>query len=318
MTSIPQSFVDHPLVHTSIGGGIASDSPDSLSVTVVLITVGTHQYRDQDIGALTTGDFAAVFSVETGRDNYHLEDLARRFPQVKFLVLPENATLGDCINAAVAEAATDYLLVLRDTLKITPPILNPRSLPVAVAAAPVISVPRLVTRSLQPLPVHFCPGIVKKRFTVDVSAQATEGDKTLFPFDFIGLYQREKFIALGGFDHTITAPYWQLLDFSLRAWLRGDEIRINPRIVLGYDTDFPESDTTVNAAYFRFYLKNIAPERKNTRTVIPERLFFRFWHQSRENYFDARRLFRDARRWVAANSDAFTGDIISLTEAWDS
>jgi hypothetical protein len=317
--------------HTTIGG-LESQGYADLPLAVVLLNSGNHQYRDQDMAALTQNPFASVISIETGTDNYHLEDLARRFPQVKFVLLPTGATPGECINTAAAETTGDYLLVLRESLKITPQVLTqryftqtPAEITTAVAdpSGPLVTVPRLFNRALQALPVVFTPIIHKKRFTVDLTLSASEGEKTLYPFDYIGVYNRQKLIRLGGFDPTITAPYWQLLDFSLRAWLWGERILVSPRIQLTYDTDAPETDVTVNAAYLRFYLKNIAPTRKAdpkadalTGIYIPGSALFSFWLRSRATFFDARQQFNEGRRWVSENASRFTQDIVELTGKW--
>jgi GT2 family glycosyltransferase len=178
-------------------------------------------------------------------------------------------------------------------------------------------VPRLLSSAMRPLPVRFSPVIEKKHFTVDITLAVSEAKKTLFPFDFIGLYNRRKFVEIGGFDHTITAAYWQNLDFSLRSWLWGETIVLSPRVQIAYDTDPIESDTSPNASYLRCYLKNIAPVVKSDYGYIPGSTFFSYKKRSRTGFFDAKRQFDAGRSWVEANKFRFTRDITSLCAEWE-
>jgi hypothetical protein len=265
---------------------------------------------------LLKNGFESIISIERGSDNYHIEDLSRRFPAVKFIIPHEEISVGEMINAAVSEIESEYFFVFRDTLKITPSIITPRFFDLPVKLAVLCIAPRLLSSALRPLPVRFLPAIKKKHFAVDISPVVSDGKKTLFPSDFMGLYNRRKFVALGGYDHTITAPYWQNLDFSLRAWLWGETIALTTRIQIAYDTDPPEADTSPNASYLRFYLKNIAPVVKTDYGYIPGGAFFSYRKRSRCGFFDAKQQFNDGRHWVEANKFRYMHDITSLCASW--
>jgi GT2 family glycosyltransferase len=52
---------------------------------------------------------------------------------------------------------------------------------------------------------------------------------TLYATGGSSLFDREKFLALGGFEETL-APYgWEDVELSLRAWKQGLEVRYEPR-----------------------------------------------------------------------------------------
>ena len=52
---------------------------------------------------------------------------------------------------------------------------------------------------------------------------------TLYATGGSSLFDREKFLALGGFEETM-APYgWEDVELSLRAWKQGFEVRYEPR-----------------------------------------------------------------------------------------
>jgi hypothetical protein len=317
MNIIPLIFNEKETKRTILGGTETLQNVQ-LPVSAVLLNNGNNQYRDSTLDSLLKNGFESIISIETTNENYHIEDLSRRFPAVKFIFLHEEVSIGAMINAAIAEVESEYVFVLRDTLKITPSIIAPRFFDYPIKSDVLCVVPRLLSAAMRPLPVRFSPVIEKKHFAVDISLMVSEGKKTLFPFDFIGLYNRRKFIQLGGYDHTIAAPYWQNLDFSLRSWLWGETITLSPRIQITYDTDPIEADTSPNASYLRFYLKNIAPVVKSDYGYIPGSTFFSYKKRSRTGFFDAKRHFAEGRSWVEANKFRFAHDITSLCAEWES
>ena len=51
-------------------------------------------------------------------------------------------------------------------------------------------------------------GLEKKHFAVKESFVVNDGMNTLFSADNIALYNRKKFIQLGGFDYSIKSKYY--------------------------------------------------------------------------------------------------------------
>jgi hypothetical protein len=317
MNTISLIFNEKEVKRTILGGTETLQNVQ-LPVSAVLLNNGSNQYRNSTLDNLLKNGFESIVSIETTNDNYHIEDLTRRFPAVKFILLHEEVSTGAMINAAIAETESEYVFVLRDTLKIGTAIIAPRFFDYPIKSNVLCIVPRLLSSAMRPLPVRFSPVIEKKHFAVDISLTVSENKPTLFPFDFIGLYNRRKFIEFGGYDYTITAPYWQNLDFSLRSWLWGETITLSPRIQIAYDTDPIEADTSPNASYLRFYLKNIAPVVKTDYGYIPGSTFFSYKKRSRTNFFDAKRQFDEGRSWVEANKFRFAHDIASLCAEWES
>ena len=104
-----------------------------------------------------------------------------------------------------------------------------------------------------------------------------------------------------GFDSSITSPYWQNLDLSLRAWLWGEEIKLTTLLQFSY-IDEPEiEDKTYNLDYLKFYLKNQLPKYKNDRAVLKKSHFLIFLFNSSCGFFEAKRQFKTAQKWVEKN-----------------
>jgi hypothetical protein len=314
MNTIPLIF-NEKQVRRTILGGTESLPGIKFPVCCVLLNIGGSQFRNQHLENIVQNGFESVISMGSEGDGYYIEDFVRRFPAIKFIIPHERVSIGEMINTAAAETKSDYILVLRDSLKIVPEIITEKSFP-QMAGETLCLVPQLFTRSLRPVPVFFFPVIQNKRFSTGISPAVSRIDKTLFPYDYIGLYHRKKFMDLGGFDHTVNSPYWQLLDFSLRAWLWGEEIRVTSHFKINFDTELTESDTTANTAYLRFYLKNIAPVLSGDYAYIPTSTFFSYWRRCRSGLFAASRQFKQGRLWVEANKYRFHSDALSLTRRW--
>ena len=144
----------------------------------------------------------------------------------------------------------------------------------------------------------------------------SDGSPNLFPFDNIALYNRRKFIDLGGFDYTIISDYWQNLDFSFRAWLWGERISFSTAFSLSYSTEVPILANQASQFSNRFYLKNLVPRFYADHGAIPRSSFFAFWGSSSCGFFEARARFAEAREWVMENKYRFKRDALDLVENW--
>jgi hypothetical protein len=145
---------------------------------------------------------------------------------------------------------------------------------------------------------------------------AREGRPSLYPFDGAGIYDRERFIRLGGFDHSIKNFYWQLMDFGFRAGLWGEEIAATMLIKLAYENDIPEEDSTAGEDYLKFYLKNLAPVFHGDYAHIPLRRFPGY-SMKRGDLFAAWEEFSAARNWVKTNRFRFTSDARTVAERFE-
>ena len=119
---------------------------------------------------------------------------------------------------------------------------------------------RLLNKEKVGVNMHFTPHAERNHFIIDSSNIVKDGMSTIFPYDYIGIYNRKKFIQLGGFDYTIKSSYWQNLDLAVRSWLWGEETRLTTMIQFSYIDELPCIDTTVNKDYLTYHLKNELPK----------------------------------------------------------
>ncbi|MGP1522458.1 MAG: hypothetical protein ACTTKC_04050 [Treponema sp.] len=288
---------------------------------VVLLNRGGNHYCSQNLETLYSCGFKEIVVVENSGKSYGLEELSQRFPFAKFIIPLEEVNCGDMINMGIAEIGSPFALVIWDNIKITESIL-PFSLAEKIKAADFLcTAPLLESDSVRSLPVCIKPQISKNIFSAQPEAvrfnSGSDSIKTLYPFDFIGIYNKEKFMRLGGFDYTLQIPYWQNLDFALRAWLWGEQICINRFFRLGYEGEAPLEDSSADYAQLTFFLKNCAPVVRLDYAYIPLVRFFDFCRRYPESPFKALRLFSAARSWVRTNCFRFKTDIGRLTKNWE-
>ena len=315
MNTIPLTFNQREINRTVLGGK-ETMPPVQMRVAVILLNRGGRHYRIQNLENLLRCGFESIVSFEADPGNYNIEDFAQRFPCVKFVVPLERVTDGELINIGMSEVRADYVLVLRDSLEIGESVLTPRLTARLVEGDPYCVAPHLLSPHRPAFPNVFTPTVRNSELVIEPATVLTDGVATLYPFDYIGLYNRQKFIQLGGYDYTLLAPYWQNLDLSFRAWLWGERITLSTVFNLSYLEEPPASDNSTNLYSSRFYLKNLLPRFVDDHGVIPRSSFFVYYRRSSCGFFESLSQFGDARYWVEQNKYRFRSDAVQLVEKW--
>lgn len=316
MDSIPLFFNQHQINMTILGGRESVPEP-KMNVSVILINKTWTSYRSKMIENLMRCGFSEIISIESDFENYSIIDFSNKFPFVKVIVARDAMSEGDLINIGVGESTSEYVLVIRDSIDFSQDILTP-TLAANLTEDDVFCItPRLLGKNNHSFPVLFSPAIKKAALNVLSTSIVSDGQPNLFPFDNIALYNRTKFIDLGGFDYTIRSNYWQNLDFSFRAWLWGEKIKFSTAFSLSYSDEIPVLETGASQFSNRFYLKNLVPRFYEDHGYIPLSSFFAFWGSSSCGFFEARNRFCEAREWVNQNKYSFKRDALDLVENWE-
>lgn len=314
MSTIPSIFNEHN-IDMLVLGGTEAVPVSRMNIAAVVLNSGWSQFRAQAVENLAKCGFAEIFFVESDAENYNLESFACRYPFVKYIVPLEETTDGELINISAGESCSDFFLVLRGSLDFSHEILSPTLSRTLEGIGAFCVAPRLLSQNTS-FPILFSPEIKKGTMRLAATSVVFDGLPDLMPFDYIGLYDRKKFIDSGGFDYTIRQPYWQNLDLSFRAWLRGEKIILSTSFCLDYAGKFPALDTTPSQDSNRFYLKNLVPRFYDDHGSIPRSSFFSFFKSSSCGLFEALRQFKEARHWVDKNKYSFKRDVIDLVENW--
>jgi hypothetical protein len=145
--------------------------------------------------------------------------------------------------------------------------------------------------------------------------RAAEAD-TIYPFDNVALYDRQRFLSLGGFDPLISSPHWQRLDFGFRTYLAGRRIRVVPHFRVTYRTLPEPEDRTVDRSYVRFFARNLAFRTDRGRVRIPLIQLIGFAIRARIGLLGAIRIYRDAQHWVESRSHQIRRDAVDIVSDW--
>ena len=317
MNTIPLTLDSYRPTYTVIGGGRGSSPAGGFPVSVLVLNRGPRLYRASLLQDLVKVGFDSIVSVEVEADSPELESLAARFPQVRFIRLHEAANQGVCANIGMRESSAPFVLLIWNDMRLATSTLSSRFFDRVVELDAACLVPTLADAGGSFLPSIANPAHAGKSFKVVNLPPKTDGEKSLYPFDMCGIYSREKFASLGGFDWTISNPYWQKLDFGIRTWLWGESIRYAQALRLKYEEAPLDEDTTPDADYGRFWLKNLAPVYHGDSAFLPRSRFWSYLARSRSFPRAAIDEFKAAREWVSACTFRFKEDASRLSDLWD-
>ena len=314
MSTTPLIFKRPRISYTVVG---RSEGARGGELTVLLLARGGRFYREQLLQELGGLPAVQILSVEGPRPAYDLEDLARKYPGVRFLLLQAPASPGERINLGMEEARSEPVLVLWSDMHDDGGSIAANLSGQNLGRDLLCVVPRLKGPRGEVLPSILVPAMIKGRLKVLPWKPTQEGMRTIFPFDFCGLYSRRRFLQLGGFDAWMANPYWQKMDFGFRAGLWGETIAWYPRWQLAYAAEPEGEDSTADSSYKLFFLKNMAVRFNGDSGLLPLARLPRYALRSDSGPFDSLLEFREVRAWVHENRFRFQGDVGSLLGRWE-
>ena len=221
------------------------------------------------------------------------------------------------INLGFAETVAPYIMVIWNDTRIPQGSFPERVLEKVKQERLLCAAPVLANMRGEAVPNQMVPSLSENRFSTEPFPCIKNKTATIYPYDFMGIYSRNKCMQLGGFDYTIQNPYWQNLDFGFRAHLWGESIRIFTSFRIHYEGEPPPENISTDASYRQFYLKNLAPELTDGEAAIPLKLFWSFLHNSGLNPLHAWQHFSAARRWTELNGNRFISTARALIEHWE-
>ena len=317
MNTIPTTFKDTPS-YTVVGG---LERQGSTGLSAVILNRGAPFPRVRFFDELEKAGFDYVVSLEGGKRRFDLDGLSTAYPFVRFILTVDDLSSGEEINIAARELPSSHFLVLWNDLRIMrggaeriaerlmESSKGQKSM--RLCTVPVIQDGRLAT-----MPTLISPLVIQGKVKTIPSMPDREGQPSLYPFDGIGIYDREAFLRLGGFDRSLLSFYWQLMDFGFRSHLWGEEISVNTAIKFSYEGAITPEDETAEESFRRFYLKNLAPVFRGDHADLPLRRFPGFLWRLRLDILSAWEEFSLARSWVKTNRYRFRCDARTVAELW--
>lgn len=214
------------------------------------------------LGAHSPG--GEIIVVDNGSTDGTREYLARDFPDVRVIALDRNRGFAGAANRGVGASRHATVILLNNDMVVEPDFIAP-------LLAALDAEPETFGVSCQ---IDFIDKSKPRWETGKVHARWKRGALTLFhlerydedrlyPVFFAGggasAYDREKFVALGGFDEAVFSPvYIEDVDLGYRAWTRGWPSLFQPKSVVHHKhrgtTRRLWSETTIHS----FFVKNLA------------------------------------------------------------
>ncbi len=284
-------------------------------ITAVVLDRGSRTVRGDSLERLIGAGVDEIISVLGPAPHYDVEQLAARISNARFVLLGSEVSPGERINIGVHLSMFPLVLVLWSDIdlgRLTDRAMRRIRENDALCVVPAIRSDRGVV-----VPSVTAPAFHGTLFRTIPTQPGIQQSETLYPFDYVGVYNREKFTSLGGYDRSIGNPYWQRLDFGLRTYLWGDRIAVAPELRVDATRPLPSDDTTPDASYARFHLKNLAVKFGGDSGRIRLRYVLKFLFRSGLGPAEALRVFHDVRSWVRVNRYRFCQDARRVTELWE-
>ena len=303
------------LPYTVVGeqGPLAPGSRVGLSA--IVLNRGGRPVRAETFIPFAECGVDEVIVVLGPQPHYEIEQLAARVPRARFILLSREVTVGEQINIGMHEARTAHVLTIWTDMR--PPAINPWIVEKVEELDSACVVPLLKSERNETIPSVHAPAFYKSLFRTIPTQPASEGASSLYAYADTGVFDARRFERLGGFDPHIRNPYWQRLDFGMRTFLWGDRIRVLPSLRIQVTRPLPADDTTPDASYTRFHLKNLGIRFVRDQGRLPSRQLLLLSLRSGLGTAESVRLFREVRKWVEEHKYRFSQDARRLTELWE-
>jgi hypothetical protein len=287
-----------------------------INLGLVLLNRGGRYQRADTFDRLIQYGWNEVLSVESNQPAYDLEELAQRHPGLRFLVMQDQPrSIGEQINLAMREAVSSNVMVIWSYLQPLP--MSGRYISDICDSSSVCTAPLFRSTTGEVLPTVCVPASFNNSIKNLYLSPSPENQHSLYPFDYVGIYNKKIFKNLGGYSDELKNPYWQKLDFGFRSFLWGSSIAVHQGFRVQIDEDFEPEDTTPDQDYLTFYLRNLAVEYDKDHGHLPIHAFWEFYRKSGASIFKAISQFRQARHWVQSHAYRFTGEARRLVELWE-
>lgn len=318
MSSIPTTFKNTKIPYTVICGQKTNQvSAFGDSYSLLVLNRGNRLFKASVFEELQKLNFNEILSIEGPTGSHDVESLSRQFPKIRFLILHEDITVGEKVNIGVEEAAGKFVFVLWDDLHISGNSISSRLLEKIKDNDILCTVPLLHNSKLESIPSIIAPAFLKRKLKVVSLLPLKDKIPSIYPFDYVGIYNREKFLLVGGFDKGLKNPYWQKLDFGFRSYMWGHQIHCSTSLRLQYQRDPSAEDTSLDNSYKMFFLKNLSIKYSGDSGTLPSGRFFPFYFKSGAGLLSALREFKRVKKWVHINTYRFEQDARRITELWE-
>jgi hypothetical protein len=303
--------------YTVIGGESAARSDKSPGLSIILLNRGGKFHRDELLRELCAPQSVQVVYIEGPEHSYDIEPLSKKNPSVKFLLLQDAISTGEKITLGFEESDAPLCLVMWSDMRIMQNQVTEKTLHRIDSSGVFCTVPVLKNTKLELIPSILVPAIFRKHLQILPFNPVRDGSASIYPFDYAGLYRKEKYFSIGGFDPRIGNPYWQKMDLGFRAFMWGERIQLSTSLTLQYTSSLATEDATPDSSYKFFFLKNMFVSAASGEGRINPLRVIQYIAKADTGPVKSWKEFQDASKWIKQNSKSFRKDAKSLIKAWE-
>ena len=225
--------------------------------TQVSIIIPTWNHRDLLGRCLKAADAAArecskpveILVVDDGSEDGTREFVAERYSAVRIIALEHNIGFGPAVNIGVQQAVSPLVFLLNNDIIVEPGFLSPLvshfEEPTVFAVAP-----RMISNG-NPTGGRTV-GNFRMGFLNLELMEESKATYNLLVGGGAGLFRRDHFIALDGFDSIFWPFYYEDLDLCYRAWKRGWRLLYEPHSIV-----YHNHGSTIHRRFDPDYVRDI-------------------------------------------------------------
>ncbi len=263
--------------------------------------------------------YELIISDDASKDD-SLDFLQRQYPQVKLIIHKENRGFSPTINAGILEAQYDYVLLLNSDVKLEPAYFKPllRYFDKEDTFGVMGRIVGWQDDQIQDAAKYPSFHGTKIKTSGNYYLAKTSENDWLYSMYLSGanaFVNREKLLALSGFDELFAPFYVEDFELSLRAWRLGWKCYYEHQAVCRHQvsTSIKTKSSTIfiKGIYYRNKMFMHAMHLTGTRKIgwylqlIPEMLIHLF--TGRMYYFRSLQLFFSSHEKMKVSQKRFSG-----------
>lgn len=246
------------------------------NISLVLLNRGARIDKNALFNRKFYAHFDSIISIEPPGSSPEVYEMNKNSSQFRFLVPQKELTPGEQIDLAATLISDTWFCVLWNDQILDKEMIPPTE--IMEEESTIIYVPFLKDmRKKNPIPTMMVPNLRRKKLELKGYGNVDSGGRSFYPFDFVGIYHRQFFLEMGGFDNSFKNPYWQLIDFGARLLMFGKNIRLNPYFLVHYEAEIEPYREIFDRDYLLYVLKSQLIQQKGERFFISKGAFIRFF-----------------------------------------
>ncbi len=162
MNTIPTTSKRPRIPYTVVSGGSRiKQKKNPGRMTLLILNQGNSIYKTDMLKEVEKMGFCEIISIENPGVSYDVENVSRKIPSVKFLLLQESCNTGEQINIGIKESNCDFVFVMWNNMKIASSSLSGRLADFLYDEKPLCTVPVLKNMANDMIPSISVPAFQK-------------------------------------------------------------------------------------------------------------------------------------------------------------